>query len=49
MIANAVKTAVKPLKKKRKLNPSKDLQTFEELSISDDEVSTGSHVSKNSE
>ena len=49
MIANAVKKAVKPLNKKRKLNPDKDLQAFEELSISDSETSTSSHVSDDSE
>ena len=49
MIANAVKKAVKPLNKKRKLNPNKDLQAFEELSISDSETSTSSHVSDDSE
>ena len=49
MIANAVKKAVKPLNKKRKLNPNKDLQAFEELSISDSEASASSHDSDNSE
>ena len=49
MIANAVKKAVKPLNKKRKLNPNKDLQAFEELSISDSEASTSSHDSDDSE
>ena len=49
MIANAVKKAVKPLNKKRKLNPNKDLQAFEELSISNSEASTSSHVSDDSE
>ena len=49
MIAKAVKTAVKPLRKKRKMNPDKDLQAFEEPSISDDEASTSSYVSEDSE
>ena len=49
MIANAVKKAVKPLNKKRKLNPNKDLQAFEELSISDSEASASSHDSDNFE
>ena len=49
MIANAVKKAVKSLNKKRKLNPNKDLQAFEELSISDSEASASSHDSDNSE
>ena len=49
MIANAVKKAVKPLNKKRKMNPDKDLQAFEELSISDSEASASSHDSDNSE
>ena len=49
MIANAVKKAVKPLNKKRKFNPNKDLQAFEELSISDSEASTSSLVSDDSE
>ena len=49
MTANAVKKAVKPLNKKRKLNPNKDLQAFEELSISDSEACASSHDSDNSE
>ena len=49
MIANAVKKAVKPLNKKRKFNHNKDLQAFEELSISDSEASASSHDSDDSE
>ena len=43
MIANAVKKA------KKELNPNKDQQAFEELSISDSEASARSHDSDNSE
>ena len=46
MINATIQKAVKPLNKKRKSNPSKDLQAFEEMSISSSSHNTGSHVSE---